>query len=135
MGNMVVDRRVQRTRQLLQEALVTLILEKGYEAVTVQDLIDRANVGRSTFYAHFRDKEELFLSGFEHLWSQFEQHLADQAAIDTSLWVISGILFQHAQNYRCVYKALVGKPSGNVMLSHMHKVLTVLMRETIGQSA
>jgi AcrR family transcriptional regulator len=42
------DRRVQRTRKLLQEALIALVLEKGYEAVTVQDIIDRANVGRST---------------------------------------------------------------------------------------
>lgn len=42
------DRRVLRTRKLLQEALIALVLEKGYEAVTVQDIIDRANVGRST---------------------------------------------------------------------------------------
>jgi hypothetical protein len=42
------DRRVQRTRKLLQDALIALVLEKGYEAVTVQDIIDHANVGRST---------------------------------------------------------------------------------------
>jgi AcrR family transcriptional regulator len=129
MGKLVVDRRVQRTRLLLQEALVALILEKGYETVTVQDLIDRANVGRSTFYTHFRDKEELFLSGFESLWSQFEKHLVNQAVPDASPWIISLILFQHAQSYHRVYKALVGKQAGHVMLSHIHKVLTVLTRE------
>ena len=48
-----VDRRVQRTRHLLNEALMSLIMEKGYEAITVQDIIDRANLGRSTFYAHY----------------------------------------------------------------------------------
>jgi len=131
MGNRGLDRRVQRTRQLLQEALVMLILEKGYEAVTVQDLIDRANVGRSTFYSHFRDKEELFLSGFESLWSQFELHLASQSATDDSPWVISRIMFQHAQSYHRVYKALVGKQAGHIMLAQIHKVLTALTREQL----
>ena len=46
-----VDRRVQRTRQLLQDALIAMMIDKGYEATTVQDIIDRANLGRATFYA------------------------------------------------------------------------------------
>ena len=56
------DRRVGRTRKALKEALTDLILEKGYEAVTVQDVIDRADVGRSTFYAHFVDKDDLLMA-------------------------------------------------------------------------
>jgi AcrR family transcriptional regulator len=56
------DRRVERTRQSLQQALAQLIEEKGYDAVTVQDITDRANVGRTTFYLHFRGKDDLFLS-------------------------------------------------------------------------
>ena len=52
-----MDRRVQRTRQLLQDALIAMVIEKGYDATTVQDIIDRANVGRATFYAHFPDKQ------------------------------------------------------------------------------
>ena len=59
------DRRVQRTHQLLRGALVALIQEKGFEALTVQDIIDRANVGRATFYAHFDNKEDLLVSGLE----------------------------------------------------------------------
>ena len=73
------DRRVQRTRKLLQDALIALVLEKGYEAVTIQDIIDRANVGRSTFYAHFLDKQHLFLSGFE----QLRQELADTNSLSS----------------------------------------------------
>jgi AcrR family transcriptional regulator len=53
------DRRVRRTRQALQDALFTLMTEKGYDAVTVQDTIDRADVGRSTFHSHYADKDEL----------------------------------------------------------------------------
>lgn len=56
------DRRVQRTRQLLQQALAELIEEKGYDAVTIEDITERANLGRTTFYLHFRSKEDLFLS-------------------------------------------------------------------------
>ncbi|MEJ2354006.1 MAG: TetR/AcrR family transcriptional regulator, partial [Anaerolineales bacterium] len=60
-----VDRRVQRTRQLLNDALMSLIVEKGYDSITVQNIIDRANLGRSTFYAHYQDKDDLLLSGIE----------------------------------------------------------------------
>lgn len=66
-GNRDQDRRVQKTKKLLSEALVSLILEKGYEAVSIQDILDRANVGRSTFYAHYENKEQLLLFGHEHL--------------------------------------------------------------------
>ena len=58
-----LDRRIQKTRKALLNALISLILEKGYDKVTIQDIIDRADVGRSTFYAHFENKEHLLLSG------------------------------------------------------------------------
>ena len=61
------DRRVLRTQQLLQTALISLIQEKGFEALSVQDIIDRANVGRATFYAHFDNKEDLLVSGSRDL--------------------------------------------------------------------
>ncbi len=57
------DRRVQRTQCLLREALLSLIHEKHYDSIVVNDILDRANVGRSTFYTHFRGKHELLLSG------------------------------------------------------------------------
>lgn len=53
------DRRVERTEQLLRQALLALVQEKGFEALTVQEIIDRANVGRATFYAHFDNKDDL----------------------------------------------------------------------------
>src|SRR5438067_9876044 len=67
------DRRVQRTRQLLQDALISMMIEKGYAATTVQDIIDRANVGRATFYAHFADKDTLLHSRLEDLRSMLAQ--------------------------------------------------------------
>lgn len=66
-GSAVVDRRVQKTKKLLSDALVSLIVEKGYDDVSISDIIDRANVGRATFYAHYENKEQLLLFGHEHL--------------------------------------------------------------------
>lgn len=58
----VTDRRILRTRGLLHEALTALVHEKGYDAVSVRDILERANVGRSTFYMHFGSKDELLVS-------------------------------------------------------------------------
>ncbi|MCA9883542.1 MAG: TetR/AcrR family transcriptional regulator [Anaerolineae bacterium] len=56
-----VDKRVQRTRSLLRTALIQLIREKGYDAVTIQDITERANLGRTTFYLHYESKDDLML--------------------------------------------------------------------------
>ena len=53
------DRRSRRTRHLVQSALMELLLEKRYEAITVRDILDRAGIGSSTFYAHYFDKEDV----------------------------------------------------------------------------
>ncbi len=65
------DRRVERTRKLLQEALMQLIAERGYDVITIQDIVDRANVGRTTFYLHYNSKDELFMSCHEVIIRQF----------------------------------------------------------------
>lgn len=59
----VADRRVQKTQNLLRAALISLIAEKPYDSIVVKEILDRANVGRSTFYMHFRDKDDLLVSG------------------------------------------------------------------------
>src|SRR5579864_8800243 len=59
------DRRIRRTCERLGSALVSLIQEKPIDQVTVQEVLDRASVGRSTFYLHFRDKDDLLLSQLE----------------------------------------------------------------------
>jgi AcrR family transcriptional regulator len=61
------DRRVQKTRRLLLEAFGSLLVEKRYDAIVVREILDRANVGRSTFYAHFRDKDALLVSAIRDL--------------------------------------------------------------------
>ena len=64
-------RRAQRTREDLQKTLIELMGEKAYDAITIQDIADRANIGRTTFYLHFNTKDELFLSCHEAMVSKF----------------------------------------------------------------
>jgi AcrR family transcriptional regulator len=123
MQEKITDRRVQRTRQLLLDALSALILEKGYEAMTVQDVIDRANIGRSTFYVHFQDKEDLLLKGVETLWAALEQHLREAVHVQENIWSVSLSMFEHAESQRQLYKALVGKRGGDVAIKHIQKQL------------
>src|SRR6266498_497230 len=65
------DRRVERTREMLQKALIELIAERGYDAITIQDIVNRANIGRTTFYLHYSSKDELFMSCHEDIVSEF----------------------------------------------------------------
>jgi AcrR family transcriptional regulator len=121
------DRRIVRTRRMMHEALMALIVEKGYEAVTVQDILDRADVGRSTFYAHYRDKDELLLSGFEHLRTLFEQQQQSLLAAkhDGNGPEFNFILelFRHTGQHHKLYKAIAGKQSGEMILKYLHRYL------------
>jgi AcrR family transcriptional regulator len=67
--------RSERTQRALGEALVGLMHERPFEEITVQDVLDRARIGRATFYAHFRNKNDLFLSGYERMLASMEAHL------------------------------------------------------------
>ncbi|PYS31403.1 MAG: hypothetical protein DMF75_14610, partial [Acidobacteria bacterium] len=100
------DRRTQRTRRRLSGALVELVKEKRFDDITVQNVIERAHVGRATFYSHFRDKEDLF----EQQWEQFSERLAqqidwDKAGKDSFVPVVS--FFQHLQEAQPFYRGLV----------------------------
>jgi AcrR family transcriptional regulator len=122
------DRRVQRTRQILRDALISLILEKGYEAITVQDILERANVGRSTFYVHYwGGKEELLLGIFEQIQESLEANMAE--ILQKNRPDLSLMLFQHAASHHQLYKAMTSKQSGNMVLNYVQKYLATLIRE------
>ena len=74
------DRRVRRTKRRLKKALLELIDERGYETITVRELTDRADVGRSTFYSHFDSKEALLFDGFEQWVLSLAEATAPPAA-------------------------------------------------------
>lgn len=125
------DRRVRRTRQLLIEALLALIIERGYEALSVQDILDRADVGRSTFYAHFRDKDDLLDAAFERLRSVLA--LPVDGAGPAKLTTLSLTLFQHTDAHRALYQAMVGRPSGALLTRTLHTLLSEHVRAYLAQ--
>src|SRR3954470_8311501 len=108
MANKPIDRRVARTRAMLQQAHISLILKKGYEAITVDEICDAANVGRSTFYAHYTSKDDLRRSGLEHLRKELvdrqKRALAEGNVRDRSLG-FSLAMFEHARDHIDLYKA------------------------------
>jgi AcrR family transcriptional regulator len=129
------DRRVQRTQQLLRTALVCLIEDKGFEALTVQDIIDRANVGRATFYAHFDNKEDLLVSGLDGLRValkelQRQAHLRT-ASSDERFFAFSHEMFAHIAEYRKVFRAMVGKRSGALVQQLLQKIVVDLVRDDL----
>lgn len=100
------DRRVRRTKETLWAALMSLIVEKSYDKITVQDLIDRADIGRSTFYAHYETKDDLVVSGLDRLTFDIERHMADEPS-STSVLPSLGV-FRHAADSPEQIKALMG---------------------------
>jgi AcrR family transcriptional regulator len=130
-----IDRRAARTRRALHEALISLILSKGYEATTIQDIIDEADVGRSTFYAHYTGKEALLRGGFERLRADLMQARAScstrRGARRSEPLVFSLAMFQHADGYKDVYRALVGGRGGAIAVSEIRRVLSEFVREEL----
>jgi len=129
------DRRVQRTRQLLHGALIALIQEKGFEALSVQDIIDRANVGRATFYAHFENKDDLLVSGLEDFRTAIKEHqrrlLHDRTGSGERVFLFSHEVFAHASAHRDLFRAMVGKRSGAVVQRLFQRILVELVREDL----
>jgi AcrR family transcriptional regulator len=127
------DRRVRRTRRALREALLALIAEKGYDRVTVQDVLDRADLGRATFYAHFRDKDDLLASGFEELRETLRAAMAlyerEEIEPPAEGFETSHALFEHVAAHRQLYRALVGSRAGGLVLRDAREQLVALTRE------
>ena len=119
-----IDRRIQRTHQLLFEALIELVLEKGYDKITVQDITDRANVARTTFYLHFKDKEELLMNGIKTIFEEYLEKVVgdlsqdDESGYDNLIKVADNPKdFEHIAKYADFYRIMLG-PQGSAVFVH-----------------
>lgn len=132
------DRRVRRTQRQLREALVSLILERGWDAVTVRDVTERADVGRSTFYVHYADKEALLVSGFDELHAE----MAALGGDGKTPFAFAEPLMIHAVQNERVFKAVLGRQSGQqvqwrfreVVVAALTRELTVLKAPAAGRA-
>jgi hypothetical protein len=119
----VVDRRIQKTKRALTEALINLILEKGYEKVTIQNIIDRADVGRSTFYIHYESKEQLLLDGHNNLNVKmfYDEKDGDELNFEN--------LFNHIAENHQLAKALLGKKGGSMMTEFLKNSVALKIKK------
>ena len=106
-----MDRRARRTRDALGDALVELMHERPFKSITVQDVLDRAEVGRSTFYTHYRDKDDLFLSDVEDFWEMMSSML-ERSGEESNRVAPVRELFSHIAEVKVFREALVA--SGKV---------------------
>lgn len=133
-----LDRRIVRTRRSLQDSLIGLMLEQGYESITVQDILDRAGVGRSTFYVHFKDKEELLKSAIENLREWVVEHWQASLAADSSR--VGGLafvlpFFRHLEENRRIYRAVVGHESGMIVDRYFRRMFADMARTDLTERA
>jgi AcrR family transcriptional regulator len=124
-----MDRRVERTRRALQHALVSLILERGYDAITVEDICTKADISRSTFYAHYTSKDDLKRKGIEHHLRRLLHHQQQPRGEPRAHNLAFSLpMLQHAREHRALYRALVGGRGGAVALETIRGILSDLVR-------
>jgi len=121
-----MDRRAARTRTQLHEALLLLLSERSYEAVTVEEICRRAGVGRSTFYAHFSDKGELKRSHLTAL--QRRLSLATSSPRRHLQFAFSLPMLQHAKENLSLYRSLVSHDRTEAMFPSMRQMLAEQVR-------
>lgn len=134
---MSTDRRVQRTQQSLQNALVALMLEKPYAKITIQEIIDRADVGRATFYNHYDDKDDLLLRGVADITHQREELAAlfsdgkMQEHIQQMGTLPTGHMFEHSRRNRTLHQVMFKRSQENLILEKVTLFLRTMIEEQL----
>lgn len=122
-----LDRRVRRTRQLLRDALMALITEKGYDAITVQDITDRADVARTTFYLHYRDKDELLFSSMTEM---YEALIARMETTD-AYRMDDPADFEHVAEHAAFYKVMLSERGSMTFMVRIMDFLAMVMQQQV----
>src|SRR5262249_43622667 len=117
--------------------LLALIAEKGYDRVTVQDVLDRAKLSRATFYNHFRDKDDLLRSGLAGVWEALRGAMAAFARGENGPScedrAMTRTLFEHVAGRRRLYRGLVGIRTGAVVVGQARDEVVELVRERLAE--
>lgn len=112
------DRRSRRTRRLLRDALVSLVLERGFAAITVEDITERADLGRATFYTHYTDKEALLSQVVSDLQEELHERLRPLVPASSVGFTGKPVLevFRHALERRDLYRVILrGEGDGRAL--------------------
>jgi AcrR family transcriptional regulator len=122
-----IDRRVARTRATLHHALLRLIIKRGYDAISVQDICEAADMGRSTFYAHYTGKGDLKRSSLDHPKAALKGY--DARHEDPLGFTLA--LFDHGRDFVGHYGALKGGLGAMVSLEALQTVLLEMVAEAL----
>ncbi len=128
------DRRVQKTQRSLHQALIALIREKDYDRISVRDILDRADVGRSTFYAHYADKNELLVSGIHEMVKAARSPSRSPAPSEEPFTWFSLPVFEHHDRHRHEAAHMTAK-ARRFLHSCLRSVIADLIRAELQQTA
>lgn len=127
------DRRTQKTRKALGDALISLMFEKNYDSIVIQEVLDRANVGRSTFYTHYRDKDDLLVEGLQGLREMLRKaQIATPVNSNRSYEKVIGFslaMFEHAHDHKKLYRTLVRGSGWTMVRQSIEEMLVQLMKD------
>ena len=135
------DRRSLRTRDALRGALIALMAERNWDDIAVQDLCERANIGRSTFYSHYPNKDSLLVGGLDalrvELQHQARERSASRGAGGTT--TTGGLhfalgLIEHAHEQRKVFRSIIGRRSGYVVQQRFREMVIRLVADELPPS-
>ena len=112
------DRRVRRTQHLLAQALIDLTLERGYEAVTIRDITERADIGYATFFRHYHDKDALLHDVLEVVLERL-MSLLQPPGPQSDPAAIGALLFHYVREHLAVCRVLLGSPGSAALLRQM----------------
>lgn len=127
----VVDRRIHRTQQMLSNAFFALIVERGYDSITVQDITERANIGRATFYLHYHDKEQLLEESLLALFEDLTKDVELAPGIPATYQSLSIHVFQHIAERHALYRALFKEGGPPFIVIRMHRWLASLIEHRV----
>ena len=115
------QRRKERTRRQLKESALALILEKGYDAITIDNIVGRADVGKGTFYLHFKDKEtlvwEILLEGLDAVKQEADRWYRERPNMVFYGFLVS---FEYAAKNQDLFRIMLGS-HGQAMLTQRVK--------------
>ncbi|HET9224865.1 MAG TPA: TetR/AcrR family transcriptional regulator [Roseiflexaceae bacterium] len=119
--------RLRRTQKLLREALVELIDERGFDAITIGELTARAMVSRAAFYRNYHDKYDLVEQIFEEAMSALFSAVGELGhEHPAEIWVA---FFEHIAQYERLYRALLGRKGSPWFVWKMRAALVGLVKE------
>jgi AcrR family transcriptional regulator len=113
------DRRIRRTTKLLTDSLVTLALEHGYDAVTIKDITDHADLSYSTFFRRYPDKDALFMKILENIIQEMGALVDHKQSPELG----GTVLFRHVADNPQLYRVLLGGLNSSAMVQKVQQMV------------